>query len=1190
MIQKNILKSYAPEARREFIKAVTERAAFYGITEKKVFPSEVKGDFIFISGRPFPKSLDKKRNDLISRVQKAGFEQTMEEIAYTWFNRFVAIRFMEVNGYLSHGYRVLSHPEGHGEPEILEKAQFIENLEGIEKSEVVKLKTAVGKENELYRMLIIAQCNNLRVAMPFLFERVDDPTELLLPDNLLNTDSIVRKMANEIPEEDWKHVEVVGWLYQFYISDKKDGLMKAKKAYKTEDIPAVTQLFTPNWIVKYLVQNSLGAKWLATYPKSGIRAKMEYYIQPAEQLDEVKAKIKEITPDALNPEELTVMDPACGSGHILVEAYDLLKEIYLERGYRARDIAGLILTKNLFGLEIDDRAAQLAGFMLMMKASADDREIFKKDIKLNIFCLKSGNGAGAHFKEAQELIEIFENAKTFGSLIRVSDDLKKELPTIAKILKKKKTGDIFEQKDAEAVEVLMKQAEILSRRYDCIIANPPYMGGKKYFNPVLKEFANSQYPSTKADLFAMFIERGIEMVGDGDYLGFVTPFVWMFISSYEEMRDSIILNNTIINLIKPSYTAFFESAIVPLMTFTLRKVQMNFRGDYFDLEYLGSADDQPKRFKEALLSDCNKYRYQVSVYDFRNIPGTPIAYWMSKRAQSVFSNSFPLSDIAEPRQGCATSDNNRFLRLWFEVETGRSSFDSGNLEDALKSGRRWFPYNKGGGFRKWYGNQEYLINWERDGEEIKQAVSEKYPYLNGNVDYVVKNRNYYFRESLGWSKITSGGFALRYYPKGFVFDVSGCSIFFDDDKYQKPVLGCMNSPIMSKIMGALSPTLNFEVGQVAQFPIINNFIAKTPKISAVVNKLILIAKEDWDLFETSWGFMEMPVLRFRDNQSNVKDAYDAYISHCKRMTAEMKELEEENNRIFVEAYELQGELMPEVSIEEITLLANPRYRYRGELTDAEIESKLKADTMKELVSYVVGCIMGRYSIDVQGLVYAQAENKKFDPKKYKTFPADEDGIIPITEREWFDDDAASKFFRFIETMWNKKELDENLDFIADSIGRKSNESSRDMIRRYFANDFYKDHCQVYKNRPVYWLFTSGKEEAFQALVYLHRYNEGTLARMRTEYVLPLQTKITRHIEHLIKDKDAASGAAANKIQKEIAVLQKQQAELSKFDEKLRHYADMKIKLDIDDGVKANYVKFGELLEPIKGLKYGSEED
>lgn len=1174
MIQKNILKSYAPEARKEFIKAVAERAAFYGITEKKITSSEVKGDFIFISGRPFPKSIEKKRNDLIARVEKAGFDQTMEEIAYTWFNRFMAIRFMEVNGYLSHGYRALSHPQGHNEPELLEKAQFIEKLDGLEKDEILKLKTAAGKESELYRRLIIAQCNDLSAALPFLFERVDDPTELLLPDNLLNTDSVIRRMTSEIPEDNWKEVEIVGWLYQFYISEKKDELMKAKKAYKTEEIPAVTQLFTPNWIVKYLVQNSLGAKWLATYPKSGIKAKMEYYIPSAEQSDEVKAKLKEITPEALNPEELTVMDPACGSGHILVEAYELLKEIYLERGYRARDIAGLILTKNLFGLEIDDRAAQLAGFALVMKAFADDREIFKKGIKPNVICLKSGNGAGSHFKEAQELVDLFENTKTIGSLIRVPKELQSKLPAITKLLEKKKAGDIFEQKDAEVVELLLQQATVLSGRYDCVVANPPYMGGKG-MNSILKEFAKTQYSQTKSDLFAMFIERGFEMAKDKTgYNAMVTMQSWMFLSSYEQMRQTMLNTATIRAMVHMS-NGVMGIAFGTCATVWHNSKMVAYKGSFSYVDYADLNDENiPREFplKNNRLKDA-------SSNDFKKIPSSPIAYWVSESVRIVFEKAVCLSEIGTPRQGLATGDNDQFRRNWAEVNYSKVGLCG------YENSKKWFPYNSGGEYRKWYGNQFYVVNWEQDGKAIRNCVDEA-----GSQKSRPQNTGYYFKPSISWAKVTSGGLAMRYFPQGFIFDVAGCSIFTDNEDELMYLLGFFNSCLKEPLIASFCPTINFEVGQIANAPILQNTNRKLKdKIITLVRQCILLSRSDWDNHEHSWNYQGSPLLN-KGRKKDVANSYEQYRKDCCQMVESMSSLEQDNNSMLIETYGLQGEVVSGVPLGEITLFANPKHRYKGELSDSEMEARFKADSIKELISYAIGCMMGRYSLDTPGLVYAHDENKGFDQKKYKTFPADEDGIIPITEHEWFDDDAASRFYRFVEVSWDKKGLDENLDFVAEAIGRKSGEPSREVIRRYFVNDFFKDHCQTYKNRPIYWLFSSGKERAFQALVYLHRYNEGTLARMRTEYVLPLQTKIARHIEHLVKDKDTASGAAANKIQKEIVTLQKQQAELAKFDEKLRHYADMKIKIDLDDGVKANYVKFGELLEPIKGLKYGSEED
>jgi len=1168
MIQKNILKSYAPEARKEFIKAVTERAAFYGITEKKIIPCEVKGDFIFISGRPFPKSLEKKRNDLVARVEKAGFDQTMEEIAYTWFNRFMAIRFMEVNGYLAHGYRVLSHPEGHNEPELLEKAQFIEKLDGLEKDEILKLKTAAGKESELYRRLIIAQCNDLSAALPFLFERVDDPTELLLPDNLLNTDSVIRKMTSVIPEDNWKEVEIVGWLYQFYISEKKDELMKAKKAYKTEEIPAVTQLFTPNWIVKYLVQNSLGAKWLATYPKSGLRAKMEYYIPPAEQSDEVKAKLKEITPSAINPEELTIMDPACGSGHILVEAYELLKEIYLERGYRARDIAGLILTKNIYGLEIDDRAAQLAGFALVMKAFADDREIFKKGIKPNVICLKSGNGAGSHFKEAQELVDLFENAKTFGSLIRVPEDLRAKLPTIAKLLDKKKSGDIFEQKDAEAVEILLKQAEVLSKRYDCVIANPPYMGNG--MNVTLKDFVKSEYPYTKSDLFAMFIERGFELIKERiGYNAMVTMQSWMFLSSYEKCRQLWLEMNTIQNMAHLGARAFstISGEVVTVTAFSF----INYHIGMYKPSFLRLVDGDDEDKRQGIIKRKNLF-IQSFQDDFKRIPGSPIAYWVSETVRNSFSYQ-KVADGATLFQGIITGDNNKFVRLWYELDLSKTHFGATTLEDTTLSYRYWFPYNKGGENRRWYGNHECVVNFRNSGRDFTRG---KHQFSE-----------YFFRPCFSWTYISSTTLAARYFPEGFLWDVAGSSVFThkqDDLFYFLAIIG---TKVGHLFLNIINPTMNFQVENVAAVPVAPISHSDKQRIVDLVKNCIAIARSDWNSKETSWNNEVNSLIRLKSK--SIKLSYASFRGDCINNTDLLREKENALNNDMANFYGLK-ELSGEILRESITLFANEEYLYRGDLTKEEREFRFKSDAIRELISYAVGCMMGRYSLDVPGLVYAHAENKGFDSKKYKTFPADEDGIIPITEHEWFDDDTASRLFRFVEVAWDKKGLDENLDFIAEAIGRKSGEPSREIIRRYFVNDFFKDHCQTYKNRPIYWLFSSGKERAFQAIVYLHRYNEGTLARMRTEYVLPLQTKIARHIEHLVKDKDAVSGAAANKIQKEIVTLQKQQAELAKFDEKLRHYADMKIKIDLDDGVKANYVKFGELLEPIKGLKYGSEED
>lgn len=1192
-MNKSILKDYAPKARTAFIQAITDKAALYGITENSVLPCEVSGDFAFIDGRPYPRIVNTQRGELLSQINEHSFSYVMEEIAYTWFNRFAAIRFMEVNGYLSHGYGVLSHPEGHNIPEIVEKAQFI-TMTGLDKEEVIQLKMAGDKDDELYRGLLIAQCNELSSAMPFLFEKVDDPTELLLPDNLLHTGSIIRDMVETIPEEDWREVEIIGWLYQFYISEKKDVLIKAKKAYKSEDIPAVTQLFTPNWIVKYLIQNSLGAKWMRTYPTSSLKAKMEYYIEPAEQTPEVNEELRRITPSSLNPEELTVMDPACGSGHILVEAYDILKEIYLERGYRRREIPQLILDKNLFGLEIDDRAAQLAGFALMMKARRDDSGIFQRNVKPNVLVIKSVTGEGA-----KGWLEVFENADTFGSLIRIPEGLKEKLPEIKKEIDGLEAkGDLLSHNMIEDLRHLVRQTELLARKYDVVVANPPYMGGR-FMNAKLKAFVNKEYADTKSDLFAVFIMRIIDMAASSGSIGLMTPFTWMFLSSYKKLRERILFENTLTSLVRPEYHAFFDSAYVPICGLTLSRISLpEFRGGFIELKDFYGADLQPIKALEAIKNqDCGWF-YRASATDFRKIPGSPIAYWVSENVRMVFEKNMKLGELVEPKQGLITGDNDRFIRFWHEVSALNTAFMY------LKS-KKWYPFNKGGDYRKWYGNAEYLVNWERDGYEIKNFRDKQ-----GRLRSRPQNLEYNFRNHISWSLITSGNFSVRYYSSDFAFNVAGISCFPEtQDTYY--LLACLNTKMANLFTKIINPTINSNVGDVSSIPVI---IKRKEDVDRIVKQMLNFSKSDWDSYETSWDFSEMPLLRKkgsteggrlsepetqerrREDSSSflcfstfdslaLSISYNNYRTQCQQMTDKMKELEEENNRIFIEAYGLQDEITSDVPIGDITLFANPKCKYKGDLSETELEERFKEDTMKELISYAVGCMMGRYSLDESGLIYAHSGNIGFDASKYKTFPADSDGIIPITDTELpDDDDAALRFFRFIETAWAKEGLEDNLDFIADAIGRKARESSRDAIRRYFVNDFFKGHLKTYKKRPIYWLFSSGKQKAFQALVYVHRYNEGTLSRMRTEYVLPLQSRLSRHIEHLEKDRDAASStSAANKIQREIDKLRKQREELLRFDEKLRHYADMRIKLDLDDGVKVNYDKFGDLLAEVKAV-------
>ncbi|MFC1792655.1 BREX-1 system adenine-specific DNA-methyltransferase PglX [Planctomycetota bacterium] len=1220
-MNKSKLKNYAPKARREFIQAVKDRAAVYGLTKGKTEEATVSGDFVIIAGKPFPKAVANQRETLEERIQRSSFGRVMEEIAYTWFNRFVAIRYMELHGYLSHGYRVLSHTDADSPvPEIIEKAVYVD-LPGLNKEKVVELKMDGTKDEELYRILLIAQCNELYHWMPFLFENIRDCTELLLPDNLMHSDSLIRKLVDEIEEEDWQEVEIIGWMYQFYISEKKDQVIGS--VVKSEDIPAATQLFTPNWIVKYLVQNSLGAQWKRTYPNSPLKEKMEFYIEPTEQTEEVQKQLAEITPDSLNPEELTLLDPACGSGHILVEAYDLLKEIYLERGYRRRDIPELILTKNLFGLEIDDRAAQLAGFAAMMKARADDRRIFEKSIVPNIVSIqeskeldiedtvrainepltsKDVSDSPRSMEELQDSVEVplfvikksttkislnaeekltvddlkallglFEHGKTFGSLIRVPEKLAEKIPSMAQRVEKAcKSGQPYAQAQAEKVQPFIQQAIIMAGRYDAVVANPPYIGNRK-MNVLLTTFARANYPDSWFDLFAMFIERELELSKiDTGFVAMVTMQSWMFLSAFEKIRRFLLDDKTIYNMAHLGARAFstISGEVVTVTAFSI----INERLSKYKPSFLRLIDGGEGDKIINLKSNRNLYSDLIQ-QDFKKIPGAPIAYWASAQMIKNFTLGTPMERIANPHQGMKTLDNDKFIRLWFEVSLKKTNFTAKSTEHAMQSKKKWFPINHGGEYRKWYGNNDYLVNWEEDGRDIKNLAKRKY----NSITRTVTNINSYFKPGITWTVISSGKTSFRHYNDGFLFSNSGQCLVPEDIETNKYVGGFLNSKVCLNILQMLSPALGFESGYLKKLPIILN--DNTDNI--VRESCVILAKNDWNSLEISWDFEELPLL---DYKSSLTASYNTYCENCKAMTTKMKVLEEENNRFFIDTYSLDNELTSTLSEEEVTLFANPKYRYGNSLSDDELRNRFKKDTIKELISYAVGCMMGRYSLDEPKLIYAHCGNEGYDPSRYQTFPADDDGIIPITDRYWFDDDAVERFFKFIEIVWPKETLEENLDLVAEAIGRKSSKTSREAIRRFFVNDFFKDHLKRYKKRPIYWLFSSGKEKALQCLVYLHRYNEGTLSRMRTEYLIPLQGRIASKIESLKKDMEhASSTSAANRIQKDITNLEKQAEELRKYDEKLRHYADMKIKLDLDNGVKVNYGKFVDLLAEVKAV-------
>lgn len=1159
------IKSYAPKARRDFIQVVTARANMLGLSESKIIPAEIKGEIAIIEGRAYPKSIATSREKIIERINSEGFINVIEKTAYTWFNRIVALRYMELHDYLDHGYRALSNRSDSDIPEILEKATEIE-LPGLNKDKVIELRLAGNKDNELYRMLLVAQCNALHKAMPFLFEHIYDETELLLPDNLLHSDSIIRKLVNDIDDEAWNEVEIIGWLYQFYISEKKDEVIG--KVVKSEDIPAATQLFTPNWIVKYMVQNTLGRMWMATYPESTLQEKMEYYIEPAEQEPEVQKQLEEITPKELNPEGLTFLDPACGSGHILVEAYELLKEIYLERGYRTRDIPELILKKNLYGIDIDDRAAQLAGFVLLMKAREDDSRIFAKDdIELNVISMKNSDDSdednvlttqlqkeGNDISNILQLIKLFKSSKIFGSLITVPNKLAGNLGEIKALINKVVDEYHVCKSYGEIILNLIQQAKILSNKYDCVVTNPPYMGSKA-MNGVLKKFAAENFSDSKSDLFAMFIEKCSAFSKSNQYFGLITMQSWMFLSSYERLREDILTNLTITTMAHLGPRAFssISGEVVQTTTFVIKN---NFFDNYIPTFFrLIKGGEQAK--KESFLKRENKFN-QIKQNDFKKIPGSPIAYWVSDRVRQVFDRSNPMGELCTAVAGLQTGDNDKFLRLWFEVSIVNIKFDCKNTREALESKLKWFPYNKGGAFRKWYGNNEYVVNWENDGCEIKNFYDK-----NGKLRSRPQNTKYYFRESITWTATSSSYFGVRYSNNGFIFDVKGSS-GFTKSEFKNIVLGLLITKQTQYFLRFLNPTIETQTGNIGSLPVSDKIIQddnQKKRINCCVNKCVEIERHDWDSFETSWDFKNSPILSNELKSKNIKESYFNWQKQCNDNIAKMKELEEENNRIFIDAYGLQDELTPEVPEDQVTLARS----------DQE-------EDIKRLISYSIGCMMGRYSLDEPGLIYANSGNEDFDRSKYKSFPADDDGIVPVSDIKWFHDDATNRFIEFIKVAWNEDTLDENLDFVAESVGQKSGELSTDAIRRYISSSFFKDHLKTYKKRPIYWLFSSGKQKAFACLVYLHRYNESTLARMRSAYVTPLHGKLNARMEHLRNEIEAEpTTSAKKKLEKQLEMFKKKHEELVKFDDELRHYADMCIKLDLDDGVKVNYGKFGNLL-------------
>lgn len=1130
----------------------------------------------------------RERAEAIKKLEEAikgnGKEQVIERVAYIWFNRFCALRFMDVNRYTRIG--VVSPAEGQFQPEILAEAKMGHIDEEMVHDKVRQQIFALldGKapsrdpQGEAYRLLVVAACNFWNKAMPFLFQRIDDYTELLMPDDLLSGNSILAYTREAMTPDACEDVEVIGWLYQFYISEKKDevfdGLKKNKKI-TPENIPAATQLFTPHWIVRYLVENSLGRLWLLNRPGSKLALQMDYYIKP-EQAETDFLRIAK-------PEEIKICDPACGSGHMLTYAFDLLYAIYEEEGYEPAEIPEKILTNNLYGIEIDERAGELAAFALTMKARAKQRRFFSKGVKPNICVLEN-----VHFDEGelksymdfvgrdlftaplQTTLRQFEEADNFGSLIRpdVTD-----VDGMLRILKSKNvSGQLFISMTHQKVLQALQQADYLSPKYHVVIANPPYMGGKG-MNGRLAAWLKDNYTDVKSDLFSAFVVKCSELGKKLGHVGVMSPNVWMYLSSYEKLRDFLTGSKTFTNLVELPLSGF-KGATVQICAYNFEnKHSPNLKGTFVRLvDFKGGDDEMAEYTKEAVSATECSWKFRATTESFRRIPGSPISYWVSERLLKAFENGILLRQITIPRQGLATMDNARFTRQWHEVS--RSRFSSLSLRDETAS--KWFPYNKGGDFRKWYGNQEFVVNWEDSGSEIKQLSISRY----GSASKRVVNEDSYFKKSITWSKIGTGLPSFRLQPDGAVFDVAGMSMFPKEKDFPL-LLCCLNTQIVLQLLKVLSPTLNFEAGQVGLIPIIK----PQGSFAQIFDRAVEKQKADWDAYETSWDFTGLPLLNPDYHQPSLKATYQKLRAHWREMTLEMQRLEEENNRIFIDAYGLQDELTPEVPLKEITLTCNPHYRYGGDKSADELEALLLGDTMRELVSYAVGCMFGRYALDKPGLILANQGETIEDYLKQiseTSFPADDDNVIPMLDGDWFTDDIAERFRKFLRVAFGDEHYEANLKFVEKGLGK--NGKARD-IRDYFLKDFYSDHVRRYKKRPIYWLFSSPKG-SFNALIYMHRYRPDTASVVLNDYLREFRTKLTSHKNHLeaVSISGSASQGEKTKALKEIEKITKMIAEMEEYErEVLYPLATEQVEIDLDDGVKVNYPKLGAALKKIVGL-------
>lgn len=1145
-MDKNAIKKYAVWARTELITRVSQRAEKYDITaEADASASSVNG--VLLSDAEI-----KQRKALIEQVKQKGFDQVMEEVAYTWFNRFIALRFMEVNGYLPSHIRVFTDDNNNFKPQILAEAIHLE-LDGLDMEKVYEMKNS-NENDDLYKYLIITQCNDLSKILPGMFQKISDYTELLFPDNVLREGSVIEQMVAQIDEKDWDvseggQIEILGWLYQFYISEKHEAVVDPLhgKVVNKDEVPAATALFTTDWVVRYIIDNSVGRYWIERNPDSNLKNELEYFVAPKD------GKILTVN-EKITPEELTVLDPSMGSAHFGVYAFDVLMKIYMEYGVSERDAAASIVEKNLYGLDIDDRSAQIAYFAIMMKARQYDRRFFSRNIQPHFYSIQESNNidpnAVIYFadenaelkRDIDIIIRNFEDAKEYGSILQIDkvnfDALFSRFDAIRE--------DINISKDIALNQLLplVQVAKVMTDKYAVVATNPPYLNK---FDAKLKKYATSKYKEYAGDLFSIFIYHNFEFCKIGGYSGFMTPFVWMFIKTYEKLRSYIINSKSITTLIQFEYSAF-EEATVPICSFVLKNDKTNSIGYYFRLAaFTGGMEVQREKTLEALANRNCGYYYETNQENYLAIAGAPIAYWASQKTIDIFDSSQKIGDVSTASVGIQAGDNNKFLHYWWEVDYDNIKRDAKDVEDSFQD-KKWFPYNKGGEYRKWYGNDYYVIDWKNDGENIKKNSEVTGHHYQQYADDLK------FKPLVTWSRITSGTPAFRVKTNGFLSDMAGFSLYSDED-HLKTIAAFSNTVVANYFLSFLAPTLNIMVGQVNSMPLLETR-ENRDRIFELLDNIIDISKADWDSFEISWDFKRHPLIT---GDRYISDAYNKWEEICTERFGKLKEYEEELNEIFVEIYGLKGELDIHVADKDVTVR----------------RADLQRD-IKSLISYAVGCMFGRYSLEKDGLVCAGKNNDIFTGAVYSV---DSDNIIPICDDDYFDDDITQRFVSFIKQCYGEESLESNLKFIADAL--EGTGSSRDVIRNYFMTDFYADHVKTYQKRPIYWMFDSGRKNGFKCLIYQHRYQPDTVARIRTDYVHEQQSRYNTAIEDAERRAQSAAGSEKVKIDKKLKKLRDQTAEIHKYEEKIHHIADQMIGIDLDDGVKDNYAKLQDVLSKIK---------